>query len=63
MGVIYSNLLVKYGFETELKPWYRNEYVESVQLRKKVTKTKLSEKKTKNNPKIYHKKPTIKESR
>ena len=30
MRVIYSNLLVKYGFETELKSWYRDEYVESV---------------------------------
>ena len=30
MEWIYSNLLVKYGFETELKPWYRDEYVESV---------------------------------
>ena len=30
MRVIYSNLLVKYGFETELNPWYRDEFVESV---------------------------------
>ena len=30
MRVIYSNLLVKYGFETELNSWYRDEYVESV---------------------------------
>ena len=30
MRVIYSNLLIKYGFETELNSWYRDEYVESV---------------------------------
>ena len=30
MRVIYSNLLVKYGFETELNSWYRDEHVESV---------------------------------
>ena len=29
--VIYSNLLVKYGFETELNSWYRDEYVKSVE--------------------------------
>ena len=28
--VIYSNLLVKYGFETELNPWYRDKHVKSV---------------------------------
>ena len=29
MRVIYSNLLVNYGFETELKPLCRYEYIES----------------------------------
>ena len=30
MRVIYSKLLVMYGFETELKPWFRDDYVEKI---------------------------------
>ena len=30
MCVIYSKLLVMYGFETELKPWFRDDYVEKI---------------------------------
>ena len=30
MCVIYSKLLVMYGFETELKPWLRDDYVEKI---------------------------------
>ena len=30
MPVIYSKLLVLYGFETELKPWFREDYVEKI---------------------------------
>ena len=28
MRVIYCKLLAMYGFETELKPWFRDDYVE-----------------------------------
>ena len=31
MRVIYSKLLVMYGFETDLKPWFRDEYVEKIE--------------------------------
>ena len=30
MRVIYSKLLVMYGFETELKQWFRDDYVEKI---------------------------------
>ena len=31
MRVIYSKLLVMYGFKTELKPWFRDNYVEKIE--------------------------------
>ena len=30
MRVIYSKLLAMYGFETKLKPWFRDDYVEKI---------------------------------
>ena len=30
MRAMYSKLLVMYGFETELKPWFRDDYVEKI---------------------------------